>query len=231
MYSFRIHYYCSPTAVTANGTVINPSCSGANTGSITAAGAGGTGPYSYAWNPNVGSGATVNNVAPGNYTVTVTDANGCTGTHVFTVTQPTPVTATATPTNVSCFGGANGSAVANPSGGSGVYTYSWAPTGGSAATASNLAPGTYTVTVTDNTNCTGTATVTITGPTQVTATIPNHTNVTCAGGTNGSATATAGGGTPGYTYSWAPSGEMPRLLTISRQEIILSRLLIQEDVQ
>ena len=195
-----------PTAVTANGTVINPSCSGANTGSITAAGAGGTGPYSYAWNPNVGSGATVNNVAPGNYTVTVTDANGCTGTHVFTVTQPTPVTATATPTNVSCFGGANGSAVANPSGGSGVYTYSWAPTGGSAATASNLAPGTYTVTVTDNTNCTGTATVTITGPTQVTATIPNHTNVTCAGGTNGSATATAGGGTPGYTYSWAPSG-------------------------
>ena len=41
---------------------------------------------------------------PGNYTVTVTDANGCTGTHVFTVTQPTPVSATTTPTNISCFG-------------------------------------------------------------------------------------------------------------------------------
>ncbi|MBK9524702.1 MAG: PKD domain-containing protein [Bacteroidetes bacterium] len=192
--------------VTANGNVTNPSCSGANTGSITAAGAGGTGPYTYAWNPNVGSSATVNNVAPGNYTVTVTDANGCTGTHQFTVTQPTPVTATTAPTNVSCFGGSNGSAVANPSGGSGVYTYSWAPTGGSAATASNLAPGTYTVTVSDNAGCTGTATVTITQPVQVTAAITASSNVSCAGGSNGSATVSAGGGTPAYTYSWAPSG-------------------------
>ena len=63
------------------------------------------------------------------YTVTVTDANSCTTTQSFTITQPTQLAVTpATQTNVACFGGSNGAASINlPTGGTGSYTYNWTP--------------------------------------------------------------------------------------------------------
>lgn len=194
------------TPVTAAGNITNLSCSGANNGAIAVTPSGGTGPYTYAWNPNVGTTANPTGLAAGTYTVTVTDANGCTGTQTFTVTQAPPVTASIAPTAVSCYNGTNGSATVTPGGGTGPYTYSWSPTGGSGATASGLAPGSYVVTVTDSRGCTTTASTTITQPTQITAQINSSTNVTCNGGSNGTATAAGNGGTPGYTYAWAPSG-------------------------
>src|SRR5690606_22590614 len=85
------------------------------------------------------------------------------------------------------------------------YTYNWTPAGGTGATGNSLTTGTYTVTVTDQNGCTATASTTITEPTQVTANITATTDATC-GLANGSATVTAGGGIPGYTYNWTPSG-------------------------
>ncbi|MQP63690.1 adhesin, partial [Flavobacterium sp. LMO6] len=84
--------------------------------------------------------------------------------------------------------------------------YSWAPSGGTAATASGLSAGTYTVTVTDANSCTATQSFTITEPTALVVTPASQTNVSCNSGSNGSATVTVSGGTAGYTYSWAPPG-------------------------
>ncbi len=85
-------------------------------------------------------------------------------------------------------------------------SYSWAPSGGTAATATGLAAGAYTVTITDANSCTKTQAVTISQPTAITSSVSSQTNVSCNGGTNGSATITASGGTGTLTYSWAPSG-------------------------
>jgi hypothetical protein len=87
-----------------------------------------------------------------------------------------------------------------------AYSYLWAPSGGTGATASGLTAGTYTVTVTDSHGCTATHSYTITQPALLDATYGSSTNVTCAGFANGSATVNVSGGTPAYSYAWAPYG-------------------------
>jgi hypothetical protein len=197
-----------PTAInTATGSQTNVSCNGGTNGSATVTPSGGTGTYTYSWSPSGGTAATASGLSAGTYTVTVTDANSCTATRSFTITQPTAInTATGSQTNVSCNGGTNGSATITPSGGTAPYTYSWSPSGGTAATASGRAAGTYTVTVTDANSCTATRSFIITQPTAISTATGSQTNVSCNGGTNGSATVTPSGGTAPYTYSWAPSG-------------------------
>ncbi len=197
-----------PTSAVSGTTVVtNVACFGGNTGAINLTPTGGVGPYTFNW---VGGPTTEDrtSLAAGTYSVTITDANGCTGTvSGITVNQPTALIASASAqTNVSCNGGANGSATVSASGGTAGYTYSWAPTGGTGATASGLTAGTYTVTVTDANGCTDTQSFTIIQPTALIASASAQTNVSCNGGANGSATVSASGGTAGYTYSWAPTG-------------------------
>ncbi len=113
-----------------------------------------------------------------------------------------PVTATSTSNSVSCFGANDGSATVSATGGNGIYTYSWAPSGGTSATATGLSAGTYTCTVTDGTGCTGAASVTITEPADIAlSAVP--TNVSCNGFADGSINLTISGGTPGYTQIWS----------------------------
>lgn len=194
-----------PTALSATAGSTAATCGG-NNGTATASVSGGTGTYSYSWTPSGGNSATANGLTAGTYTCTITDANGCTTTVVTTVTSTGGVTASVSaPVNVSCFGGNNGSATTTVAGGTGPFTYAWTPSGGNAATGTNLSAGTYTVTVTDANGCISTASVTITQPAVLNAT-QAHTNVTCNGASTGTASVTPSGGTPGYTYSWAPSG-------------------------
>jgi hypothetical protein len=197
-----------PTAIsTATGSQINVSCNGGTNGSASVTPSGGAGGYTYSWSPSGGTAATATGLAAGSYTVTVTDANSCTATRNFIITEPTAIsTATGSQTNVSCNGGTNGSASITPSGGAGGYTYSWSPSGGTAATATGLSAGTYTVTVTDANSCMASRNFTITQPTVLLVTAASQTNVSCNGGSNGSATVGVSGGTSGYTYAWAPSG-------------------------
>ncbi|TPD69941.1 T9SS type A sorting domain-containing protein [Flavobacterium microcysteis] len=196
-----------PTALSAatGGGKTDVSCNGGANGAATVAPTGGTPPYTYSWSPSGGTAASATGLAAGTYTVTVTDANTCQTTRSFTINQPTALTATTSQTDVSCNGGANGTASVVVSGGTPSYTYSWAPSGGTAATASGLTAGTYTVTITDANACQITRSFTIAEPTALTATT-SQTNVSCNGGSNGTASVTASGGTPAYTYSWAPSG-------------------------
>src|SRR5690606_18442734 len=126
---------------------------------------GGTAPYTYVWTPAVSSTDTASNLTAGTYTVVVTDANGCSTTHIFTITEPIPLMVdTYSQTNVSCNGGSNGTATVNVIGGNAPYTYQWSPSGGTAATATGLATGTYEVEITDSTANTITHTFAITEP-------------------------------------------------------------------
>jgi hypothetical protein len=149
------------TSVSGTAVVTNVSCNGFSNGAINLTATGRTAPYTFNW----GGGITTEDrtgLSAGTYTVTITDANGCTGTVNATVTQPTALSATISQTNVSCNGGSNGSASITVSGGTAPYTYSWSPTGGTGATATGLSAGTYTVTVMDANSCSTTKTVTIT---------------------------------------------------------------------
>jgi len=121
----------------------------------------------------------------------------------FTCIQPALVNATSTPE--SCPGSCSGTATANVTQGVPPYTYLWAPGGQTTSTISNLCQGSYTVTVTDNAGQQASSTTTVGGP-QAFNTNVTGANVSCFGQNNGSANIVTMGGTPPYTYSWAPSG-------------------------
>jgi subtilisin-like proprotein convertase family protein len=163
---------------------------------------------SYSWSPATGlSSATVQNpvATPSvttTYTVTTTDANGCTQSDAVTVTvNPLPVL-TATSTGVLCNGGSTGTATV--SAGTGTFIYSWNTSPlQTTATATGLAAGAYTVTVTDqSTSCPASTTVTVTQPAALTAGITS-TNVSCNAGSDGTAMAMPAGGTGTYSYLWS----------------------------
>ncbi|WPO78269.1 T9SS type A sorting domain-containing protein [Flavobacterium sp. KACC 22761] len=193
--------------VASKGSQTNIACHGGATGSATVSVTGGTGSYSYSWAPSGGTSATATGLEAGTYTVTVTDANNCTATQSFMIIEPAKLTATAvTQTNIACNGAKTGSATVSASGGTGVYTYSWSPSGGTSATATGLDAGTYTVTITDANSCTAMQSFTITEPSKLVASKGSQTNIACHGGATGSATVSVTGGTGSYSYSWAPSG-------------------------
>ena len=181
----------------------NVSCFGLSDGSATATGTGGTPGYNYSWNTSpVQNTQTANNLSAGTYSVTITDANGCSAVASVLITAPPVITLTANSSSVTCSGYNNGSATANASGGTPGYTYSWNTTPvQNTQTANNLSAGTYQCTVTDSKGCTKVTTVTITQPQALSAST-TPTNVSCNGGSNGSASANPSGGTPGYTYLW-----------------------------
>ena len=190
----------APLSVTTSST--STLCGTAN-GSVTANGIGGTAPYSYLWMPGNGNTATVSNIPAGVYSLVITDANGCSSNGTATVSNSNGPTVSCTVSNVSCFGGTNGAAMAQVSGGTSPYTYAWTPSGGTNATASNLSAGSYVVQVTDNTGCIGTAGVTITEPSQLVVTetiIPSSCTTD-----NGSVSVLVVGGVSPYTYTWNPA--------------------------
>ncbi|SFD39187.1 SprB repeat-containing protein, partial [Algibacter pectinivorans] len=144
-----------PTALVASASVTSNyngsqiSCHAAADGEATAAGTGGTAPYTYSWN-NGATTASITGVTEGVYTVTITDVNGCTDNASITITEPTALSASiASQTNVTCNGVANGSATVTATGGTASpYTYTWS-NGATTASITGVTAGTYNVTVTD----------------------------------------------------------------------------------
>ena len=198
-----------PTALSAVITSTNVACFGGSTGIATASVSGGTAGYTYTWSPSGGNAATATGLAQGSYTVSIKDANNCTTNTVVTITQPTAAlsVSTASVTNVTCFGNNTGSASAIVSGGTAGYTYTWSPSGGNSATASNLTQGSYTINITDANSCITNTTVSITQPASaLTASISTAVNGGICSGGSVNATVTVNGGTPAYTYTWLPSG-------------------------
>lgn len=204
-------------AVTINFSNLGPatvtptaeSCANYNNGSVVIDNAAGAGPYtvsiagpttgSVVEGNTAGAVASFTNLPDGNYTYTVTGANGCTTNGNFVIgAGPICCSVTATGSNILCNGATTGSATATPTG-LAPYTYSW--TGGQTSqTASNLGAGAYTVTMTDNSGCVATANISITQPTPLSGTLA-AVNVSCNGSCNGTITVTPSGGTLPYQYS------------------------------
>jgi hypothetical protein len=187
-----------PGSVSYTLTVVNPLCN-AGSGTITISGLnGGAAPYSYSWS----NGATTSSISDiaGSYTVTVTDANGCSVSQTTTITEPVVLVAGSTQVDVSCNGNTNGSACATVTGGTQPYTYNW-NTGASSVCVNGLAAGTYTVTVSDVNGCTSSAIVTITEPAVLDSSSTSATVASC-GLANGTGTVNIVGGTSPYSYVW-----------------------------
>jgi gliding motility-associated-like protein len=198
----KMVHVVQPNAITVVlSSKVDVLCNGNNTGSATVSVSGGSPIYSYAWQGG-GTAPTKSNLIAGIYNITITDSKVCKKVVPISISQPSALVASISSfTNVSCNGGANGSATATVSGGKAPYTYAWSA-GGATATKTPLAAGVYTVTITDANICTITTTATITEPTAIAPSVSVVSNVSCNGGNNGSATASATGGTGVFTYLW-----------------------------
>lgn len=171
-------------------------CNGGKTGTATALPVSGSSPYIYVWNPSGGNSSAATGLSAGNYSVTVTDANGCSNVSVISITEPLAISVSATSTQTSCKVN-DGTASASASNGIVPYIYNW-NNGQTASIATGLGAGVYSVTVTDANGCIRTQTVSVTqisGPI-VTA---NTSASSISPGGNTSLTATGGG-----TYLWSP---------------------------
>lgn len=194
-----------PTALTASASSTDASCSGFPDGTATASEMGGTAPFTYAWSTMpTQTTQTATGLVSNTYTVTVTDANGCTDSQSVFVDQPATISLTTTQINVDCNGASTGSATVNPTGGTAPLTFQWDdPAMQTNATATGLSANTYNVVVTDANGCNDNISVTITEPNAVVATILMQTDPTCNGIDDGSITASGTGGTGAYTFAWS----------------------------
>jgi hypothetical protein len=201
-----------PTPLTLSLTGTNISCNGGTDGTVSTVSGGGTGAYTYTWS-NAQTTANLTNVAAGTYDLTVSDANGCSITASTTLTEPTPLTLSLTGTNISCNGGTDGTVSTVSGGGTGAYTYTWS-NAQTTANLTNVAAGTYDLTVSDANGCSITASTTLTEPTPLTLSLTG-TNISCNGGTDGTVSTVSGGGTGAYTYTWSNAQTTANLTNVA----------------
>lgn len=193
-----------PALLVANASATGETGLGNNDGTATANPQGGVGPYSYLWS-NGATEQTAVGLAPGTYTVTITDANGCTTQESVTVNSfSCTISATVSAQHITCFGDKDGEASVAINNGLEPYAITWS-NGAEGPTAAGLPPGTYTVSITDENNCPTTANVTITEPTAVALSVVEVQDALCFGQASGQATVEGAGGVGGYSYLW-PSG-------------------------
>ena len=178
-------------------------CYGYTDGDATVLAGGGTSPYTYLWNDGAAqTTAQATNLAPGFYTVTVTDSLGCVTTADTTIAEPLEIQVTEGFVDAFCLTATGSAWVQVTANGVGNFSYSW--TGGQATdTAVNLVPGVYNVTVTDADGCFVTTSVTVGDIPPGTSTAININDVSCFGSCDGQATVSNGGtGNAPYTYEW-----------------------------
>lgn len=189
-----------PDALSLSASSNDVSCNGANDGSASANVSGGTAPYNYAWN-NGATSSSIQGLSAGDYSVTVTDANGCSAVEQASVTEPIALSASASSTNVNCNGASSGSLSASASGGTAPYSYQWS-NGATSASVSGISAGNYGVTITDANGCIATASASVSEPV---ALVPSAIAVdaSCYGVNNGSVDLSVSGGTGVYDYAWS----------------------------
>jgi len=138
----------------------NVDCNGSCNGSIEITDVeNGNEPFTYSWSTGEST-ATISDLCPGEYTVSITTVNLCSVSETFTITEPLELVCNASATDETANDNNDGTATANPTGGTGSYSYSWS-NGKTTQSIEDLSPGDYTVTVTDENECTCEQTVTV----------------------------------------------------------------------
>ncbi len=210
-----------PTPVTATTSHTDASC-GASNGSVSITLSGGTPPYQnvvWAGFPATGGPNTFTRTGLGaNYYIAdFTDFNGCSALLQYRENVnalPCGINASASSTNVSCFGGANGTATLTVTGGAPPAIINWS-NGGTGATITGLTTGTYTYYYSDGNPANSfSGTVTVTQPGAAMVGSLTTLNMSCANTNDGEALASViSGGTPPYNYTW--SGGQPNTPALS----------------
>lgn len=184
------------------------SCYSGNNGDIDLTVNGGTPNYNYEWFSDVSgllsfSGEDPTGLVAGTYTVNISDQNDCSISEVITISEPAaPISDSELITDVNCFGDLTGAINPQISGGTLPYTYLWSDFSNNSVL-SNVAAGTYTLTVTDFNGCTEFFEYIINQPESPLSINVSKKDVNCFGEATGSIEATVRGGTAAYSYSWS----------------------------
>ncbi|WP_299100580.1 choice-of-anchor E domain-containing protein, partial [uncultured Winogradskyella sp.] len=199
--------------------ITDVSCKLGDDGAIDISVSGGTTPYTYSWS-NSATSEDLSNIYANTYTVTVTDANGCTKSESFEVEQPAEELAVEVDwiKHVDCFGNNSGDFKVEGSGGTPPYLYS--DDGGLTTQSSDFfAPpyyaGNYTITIIDSKDCTSTVDLEITEPDELIVTASSITNVECNGDNTGAIYLNVEGGTPPIYYTWDDGSTNDNLTNLS----------------
>ncbi len=192
------HFLCPNGGVLTGAVAIEDASCTTNNGQVSVTMTGGSGNYTYTWNVGGSTTSTATNLAPGSYTVTVSDGAGCEMPVYAVVKRKQAPTVALDVTPISCVGQSDGAVKAIVGGGTGTLTYAW-NTGGTSDEVTGLGGGPVLVTVTDEVGCTTTVNTSLIAPSALTLT----TTTTPDNGTlNGTATANVTGGTAYYYYEW-----------------------------
>jgi gliding motility-associated-like protein len=204
-----------PPKLTLTLTAKNITCASAmfDNGSIDLAVTGGVAPYTYLWS----NGATVQNISgltQGNYSVTVTDANGCSAGANAVISLPPPVQYNKILSNhynngfnISCSGKSDGSIKIVPTSGTKPYIFTWS-NGATTSEITGLKAGSYTLTITDSLLCTATETIVLSEPDPIglmadLSTAGGGYNINCAGGESGTIDITPVNAVGNVSYFWS----------------------------
>jgi len=202
-----------PPELTATVTNNTPSCAGLANGGASVQVTGGTPPYTYQWS-NGATTPTVENLAPGTYTVQIQDANFCTINRTITIAASPNIQVTLDVDNMDCGETNTASITASVVGGVSPFTYAWS-NGGGGVTISNLSAGSYTVTVTDAQGCSGTATASVSASPAPICSIRIIQALSHSGASDGILLASATNGTAPYTYAWSNGASTARIENLS----------------
>ncbi|PBQ31405.1 hypothetical protein CNR22_06390 [Sphingobacteriaceae bacterium] len=200
-----------PAAIVLTGTTTNLTCYSVCAGAITASASGGAGFINYSWAPAAGSSSVISNLCattgttPIIYTVTAVDANTCSATKTFSLTQPTPITSSINVLSATCSNSCNAIATQTASGGTPGYSYSWSSSSVTTSSLGSLCAGVYTAYVSDANSCVTEKQFIVSAPLSLSVTlIPS--NPLCNASCDGSITTVISNAQGSVTYSWSPSG-------------------------
>jgi hypothetical protein len=208
-----------PAAITFFGGANDVTCFGACNGSVFVGISGGTGSATYFWNPG---GYTTDNptgLCPATYTVTATDANGCTGNDMYTVNEPPMFSMSPTSTDITCPGLTDGTMDATAAGGIPPYSYSWSPVPFNGPSVTGVEAGTYSVTAFDLNSCVAVATITVNAPAPIALNL-SAVSSSC-GAALGSASSAVTGGTAPYMYYWSTASSAANISSLTAGQYFL----------
>jgi gliding motility-associated-like protein len=191
-----------PPFISGSNVNSNVACHGDSTGAAYVMASGGTFPYNYTWSPGGGSQSYDNNLPAGAYTVSMTDAYGCTTVQNILITEPPQLLLSTTGVkHITCNGGNDGAASVLAAGGVSPYRFTWSPSIGTTSSVGSLTADIYVAMVTDSNGCAASQTIQVTQPLPVTAFLAGDPYI-CTGFSD-TLTASVLGGTPPYNYLWS----------------------------